>query len=351
VATAVGRLATAPARMAVRAPVVRRKSHEVQALATRRIEGAAGQLLAAPTTDRVVTDAAHQLLGSIDFEQAVEAALANPSTERALRRALASPQLEALVREAVAGRLAHEVTRRIAEDPEIRRAAAGVVSSPEVRAAITAQSASLAEEMVGGIRTSAARGDDRAERSVRRLLRWRRRAAAPQNRAGVRYAGIATRAVALAVDTAAATLVFLVTSALIGLVASLVTELRPPWLVGLLLAVGWALVAGAYFVTFWTVAGQTPGMRIMRLRLMRPGGRPPGVGRSLVRLVGLHLAIVPCFAGFLPVLFDGRRRGLPDYIAGTVVVYEHAVAARTPAALPPPVELVASLGRAPAERL
>jgi uncharacterized RDD family membrane protein YckC len=39
-------------------------------------------------------------------------------------------------------------------------------------------------------------------------------------------------------------------------------------------------------------------------------------------LVGLLLAIVPLFAGFLPVLFTARRRGLPDYVAGTVVVYD-----------------------------
>ena len=45
------------------------------------------------------------------------------------------------------------------------------------------------------------------------------------------------------------------------------------------------------------------------------------IGRSLVRLVGLVLAIVPLFAGFLPVLFTDRRRGLPDFLAGTVVVY------------------------------
>jgi hypothetical protein len=35
---------------------------------------------------------------------------------------------------------------------------------------------------------------------------------------------------------------------------------------------------------------------------------------------GLALCIVPCFAGFIPVLFDRRRRGLHDYLAGTSVV-------------------------------
>ena len=41
-------------------------------------------------------------------------------------------------------------------------------------------------------------------------------------------------------------------------------------------------------------------------------------------MVGLVLAIVPLFAGFIPVLFTARRRGLPDFLAGTVVVYDDA---------------------------
>jgi len=32
------------------------------------------------------------------------------------------------------------------------------------------------------------------------------------------------------------------------------------------------------------------------------------------------LAVAPLGAGFVPVLFDDRRRALPDYLARTVVV-------------------------------
>ena len=38
-----------------------------------------------------------------------------------------------------------------------------------------------------------------------------------------------------------------------------------------------------------------------------------------MRLIGLGLAIIPFFAGFLPVLVDDRRRGIHDMLAGTVV--------------------------------
>jgi uncharacterized RDD family membrane protein YckC len=63
-------------------------------------------------------------------------------------------------------------------------------------------------------------------------------------------------------------------------------------------------------------------MHILRLRVQDRSGQPPSLGRSLVRVVATWISIVPFFAGYLPVLFDGRRRGLPDFIAGTEVVYD-----------------------------
>jgi uncharacterized RDD family membrane protein YckC len=137
----------------------------------------------------------------------------------------------------------------------------------------------------------------------------------------VPFAGVATRAVALALDVALVHVFVLVGVGLLGLVASLVGDLRPDWLVAALVGAAWALSVTVYFILFWSVTGQTPGMRAMRLRVVAEDGEAPSLGRALVRLVGLLLAIVPLFAGFLPVLFDARRRGLPDYLAGTVVLY------------------------------
>ena len=57
----------------------------------------------------------------------------------------------------------------------------------------------------------------------------------------------------------------------------------------------------------------------MRIRVRGPGGAAPSFARSLLRVLGLALAIIPCFAGFIPAFFDGRRRALPDLIAGTTV--------------------------------
>ena len=140
--------------------------------------------------------------------------------------------------------------------------------------------------------------------------------------ARVPYAGVATRAIALAADLLVIHVFILVVGALLGLVASLVGELRPEWLVATLVGAAWGLTVTIYFVLFWSITGQTPGMRAMRLRVVDRRRRPNRPSwRAIVRLIGLLLAIVPLFAGFLPVFFDSRRRALPDYLARTVVLY------------------------------
>jgi uncharacterized RDD family membrane protein YckC len=139
------------------------------------------------------------------------------------------------------------------------------------------------------------------------------------------YAGIVTRTVALAMDAAALTVGFAVASGVVGLILSLFTavEVTSPGAV-LGVAGGWTIVVVTYFILFWTLVGATPGMRLMRMRVVDGRGEPPGPGRAALRLVGAVLAALPFFAGYLLVLVDDRRRGLHDMLARTVVVYEGA---------------------------
>jgi hypothetical protein len=44
------------------------------------------------------------------------------------------------------------------------------------------------------------------------------------------------------------------------------------------------------------------------------------LARAILRYVGLVLATIPLFAGFVPVLFDDRRRAVQDWLARSVVV-------------------------------
>jgi uncharacterized RDD family membrane protein YckC len=140
----------------------------------------------------------------------------------------------------------------------------------------------------------------------------------------VPYAGVATRAVALAIDIAIAHVIVFAGGAVLALVGSLVGDLRLDTLARVLASAAWVTVVGTYFVLFWSTAGQTPGMRLLGLRVTQGRGGHPGVMQSVVRVIGLALATAPMFLGFLPVLVDARRRGLHDYLAGTVVLYAEA---------------------------
>lgn len=135
------------------------------------------------------------------------------------------------------------------------------------------------------------------------------------------YVGLVTRAIAFGIDAALINAVALTTTAIVALTFSILS--LPHELEVIAAAVGgvaYVLWAVAYFVTFWSAAGQTPGNRLMRIRVVpREGGRLKP-RRALVRFAGLTLAAIPLFAGFLLILVDGRRRGLQDYLARTVVV-------------------------------
>lgn len=136
------------------------------------------------------------------------------------------------------------------------------------------------------------------------------------------YEGLATRAIAFAIDAAAINVGAVAVGGIVALVLSVLSV--PDWLDAALLAVAGVLFVAwtiAYFATFWSTTGQTPGARLMRIRVCRAdNGLSVGFGRSVLRLAYLTLAAIPLLAGFLPILFDERRRGLHDMLAGTVVV-------------------------------
>ena len=293
-ADAAGRAAFFPARAAARAW-------------RDQLEAATEELLSAPEIARVVDRA---LAGPLP-EEFARSLVRHRVLERVVAELAESGELERLLTEALGSPQTLELTDRVMASEQTQLALRRVASSPELTSAIARQTAGLAEEVVGGVRSSAVRVDGLVEHAVSRRKRTER----PP------YAGIATRALALAVDALLTIAIFMSVVGVASLVSSLVGELRPQWLVGVLLASGWFLVAVAYFALFWSGAGQTPGMRLLRLRVRTAAGGGLSLWKSIVRLIGLVLAIVPVFAGFIPVLFDERRRGLADYLAGTVVVY------------------------------
>lgn len=138
----------------------------------------------------------------------------------------------------------------------------------------------------------------------------------------VEYIGLVTRGIAFALDAAVIQLVALAVAGTFALILSVVSPSDP--LKDVIVVIGgvvYVLWLTGYFVVFWSSTGQTPGDRVFEIRVCRAeDGEPPSAKKSVLRLVALVLAALPLFAGFLPILFDERRRGIHDMLAGTVVV-------------------------------
>ena len=296
-----------PLGLALRAPVagdmLRRRADEL---------AASGASARARARDAV--------LESEELDRLICAVLEHERTDQLVARVLESPGLERLIVRVLESRLVDELTERVLRSPELERVVEYVATSPQVLDAVSHQTRSLADEMAVNVRTP------RRERRRRRRAHGARLAAEAPTASGmsatrVRYAGIATRALAIAIDVAIVQVLVFTGAAIIGLVASLVGDLQLDTVGRVLAACAWGLAVATYFVMFWSTVGQTPAMRMMDIRVVGPDGAPPGFGRSIVRWIGLILAIIPFFAGFLPVLVDDRRRGLQDMLARTVVVH------------------------------
>jgi uncharacterized RDD family membrane protein YckC len=58
----------------------------------------------------------------------------------------------------------------------------------------------------------------------------------------------------------------------------------------------------------------------MQIQVLTDHGGRVKPGWAVVRCIGVVLAALPLFAGFIPVLYDSRRRGFQDQLARTVVI-------------------------------
>lgn len=143
-------------------------------------------------------------------------------------------------------------------------------------------------------------------------------------------AGIGYRCLAWLVD---ASLLFFFWVALYFVITLLVSDVLGAFqaLSGLtqtLLAVG--LFATQWL--YWTLAevffhGQTPGKRVMRIRVVREDGSPVGFFESAVRNLCRAVDFLPVLyaTGCITMLLDSRHRRLGDLLAGTVLVREEAI--------------------------
>ncbi len=250
-------------------------------------------------------------------ERALSRVLNGPLVEDAVHGALESEAVKRALIDALDSEMVDEVWRRMLASEETQRLVERIAEAPEIRAAISAKSVGFIEDIGHTIGNATRRLDTVIEGGARRVT-FRKRRTEPTDRAGA-----LTRAFAFGLDLLIVNLAFSGLAAVLALIGSFFSG-TGNGLSGPALALGgavWVGFACLYMVVFWSLAGQTLGMRFFGIRLGTEGrGLPPR--RSFRRLAGLFLAAIPFGLGFLGILFDERRRGWEDRLAGVDVLYE-----------------------------
>jgi uncharacterized RDD family membrane protein YckC len=269
--------------------------------------------------DKAVEMVAEEAIVSAVESEAVERAIARvlegPVVEEAVQGALDSDAVKKAILETLDSELVDEVWRRLLASQQTQQLVERIAEAPEVRQAIASQSVGLLGDIGRQFAKLARDLDNAVERILRRIF-FRRRRPLPTNRAG-----LVTRGIAFVIDAAIINLFFTVIA---GAATLLVTFFggsgegvpRGAIAVG---SLAWLVVVGVYLGGFWTLAGQTPGMRFLGIRL---SDRRLPARRAFRRLIGIGLSFATFGIGFLGIVFGESRRGWADRMGRTEVVYD-----------------------------
>jgi hypothetical protein len=118
------------------------------------------------TADRLLTDGV--------VERVVSHAIEHPATERVVNRLLESPGFERLVLTVGQSKLFDELLNRVLASEQLDRVVAHIAESDEVRDALRQQSAGMADEVTGELRSRTIAADASLERFARSVIRRRR---------------------------------------------------------------------------------------------------------------------------------------------------------------------------------
>jgi len=82
------------------------------------------------------------------------------------------------------------------------------------------------------------------------------------------------------------------------------------------------LVGVLYFCYFWSGqgGGQTLGMRVLNLKVVRTDGSALTILQAFIRYIGLIISFFCLLIGVIWVAFDANKQGWHDKIASTYVI-------------------------------
>lgn len=89
-------------------------------------------------------------------------------------------------------------------------------------------------------------------------------------------------------------------------------------LIGLFTLSGLGLFLIYFF--YFNFTGQTPGKKILGLKVISRSGQPIRLVQALARTFGLSLTFFFFLPGFLFILFNKQKLALHDLLAGTYVI-------------------------------
>jgi uncharacterized RDD family membrane protein YckC len=271
----------------------------------------------------------HAIDGAV--EEAIVRAMESPAVERALIRLAEEGRLQAALERAAVSADPEDVIRRAIESDAADRIWTDILASdkaqmlvervaeaPEVRAAIAQQGFGLVSDIGRQVSRITEAVDDLLEMAVEKV------GLSTHHDEEAEEAGLVTRVVAFAIDTA-------LTVGLLSLGAAVIASIVPfasgdwgglPFWAALLLAILGFSTGATLFVTFWYLVGQTPGMRFLGIKLVLDGGGEVPLRLAVRRVLVLPLAVAPAALGMLAILRSPKRQGWHDRAAHTVVVYD-----------------------------
>jgi uncharacterized RDD family membrane protein YckC len=254
-------------------------------------------------------------------EEAIVRALRSPAVVRAVERAietyaataeLNSDEIAQIIKRVLESEAAQQAWSEVLASDEAQMLVERIAGAPEIRAAIAAQSAGLITDI--GVRLT--RLTEALDDAMEQVVRHRD----PDSETD--QAGLATRVVAAGIDVALLFVVYSIASSVLASVIPFVFggELSLP--AAIVLGTLGFVTAGGILATFWALAGQTPGMRFLSIRLTYRGSREITFGCAIRRVLGVIVSLVPLGLGYLAILRDPSRRAWHDRMTGTEVIYD-----------------------------
>ena len=254
-------------------------------------------------------------------EEAIVRALSSPAVGRAIDRAMAghaeaaglsSEEMARIVKQVLESEAAEQAWDEVLESRQVQMLIERIAEAPEIRSAIAAQGAGLITDIGVKLTRLTEAFDDALERMVRHR----------EPDSETNQAGLATRLVAFGIDFGLLFAIYSLASGVIASVVSFSFGARLTLVGAIVVGVIAYLLGGAVLVLFWSLGGQTPGMRVLSIRLMQDGSRDVTLGRAIKRLFALALALLPLGLGYFWILRNPSRHAWHDTMTGTEVIYD-----------------------------